>query len=1345
MKIINRVLAVVLTLSVLLGLMTVPAWGFTEDVEGLPELCDPMADSDEYFFGVWDEAAQTWSQEGQINYAYSPDLEPVELAVKAGNYEAASTLLRDYYRNRKMDRPSAGGSRNTMQVNLWIDNIFYWDENPVTELGIGPEAEWYTVDIQAQVNAKKQSFLFYSRKKGTDSVYIYSRDTEYAPYLTMKINGQEVMVTANNDAHISAGANSNENFGKEALLKVSDNADDGHGEIADDTTCKTFIRFPYTDLINKNDKVTDAKIHFYAYADTTERKKDIVVAEAASQDFSEDTIRWSTTSHMTFCTGTSAFPEEFIHGKHYGSNFEVHARFYPIVPLINEYFYTGNEKYAYHGIRLVLDFAKKRPMVMYKDLQIGIQLTKITAAYLNLVDSPSMTPSASTGFLKHLLYNGNYMYDDKNFTSNMNYGMHATQGYYALVLNFPEFKAHEMWREKVHERVLILMNNLTHEDGTYFESDFGYATGSIGGFSTLMDYAKQDGWEIPDWYVERLRKLGIFLMNITMPNGRIQDWGDNGSGTVNSTISAILNNIDDPYMKYFVTNGQEGTEPDWTSWYYPDNHVGFSRSAFLDKNAVHAFYDNKAGGIHAHREGIHFTIEAYGNYLLTDTGCTSYDNTHPHFNWQRFRSISHNTVEINNTESGYSQDDKEIDAMGDEEMVINPLFDTFEAWSDANKQGGTNLFRHNRDITYIKPMGFFICSDYMQPLTGAAMAQKNKYNQAWHTLADAKLTIDPATKQARTNFVGAANLQIVPLDPEELNLPRDNGDVTPTLDDGYGYYSNENIRNCVSTKFVNFEKYDSGYQTFDTVLYPTKQTDKTNITTERLDTGTDRWIATAFKVNFNGNPEAKDAYYLLNRDESGTVDRYSFGEYASNGRLAYVQRDTNENISYLLLRRGSKLYAGSQELIDTFKTKVEDLSVAYNEGVTEIYGTNIESIPMQVYLPEGVHTVKVNGEPVHFQLFGNMALVNTDTIQFDSNYNDAGIPEINSQYIKLNSDDLTLEVAEATVFSGENWDFSITLPALVNGTIDGYSANKKIDFPQPVRLSIPAKLTLNTYSAAEVYYNDGSGYRPISESGGLITLEKEGGKSVIYLSQLYPLALSAKASSGGGTSGGGGGGGGGLQPSDGKYAGVTATPSPEPSATPSAEPSGQPEPGGHPFEDVKGHWAEDAVAALYEKEIVNGKSDTEYGPEQQVTRAEFAAFLARTFGLEQKEYQGIFQDVPEHAWYAEIVQAVYDSGIFTGDEENFRPEDPITRAEAAKTLVNAAETLGAMVLTDTGISQFADSAYIPSWAAEQVGKAAGASWVSGMPDGGFYPNKQLTRAEAAVMLYHVIETEGNKE
>lgn len=43
-----------------------------------------------------------------------------------------------------------------------------------------------------------------------------------------------------------------------------------------------------------------------------------------------------------------------------------------------------------------------------------------------------------------------------------------------------------------------------------------------------------------------------------------------------------------------------------------------------------------------------------------------------------------------------------------------------------------------------------------------------------------------------------------------------------------------------------------------------------------------------------------------------------------------------------------------------------------------------------------------------------------------------------------------------------------------------------------------------------------------------------------------------------------------------------------------------------------------------------------------------------------------FPDVNEKAWYAKYVDEVSDAGIFIGDDKgNFRPNDSLTRAEAA--------------------------------------------------------------------------------
>ena len=53
-----------------------------------------------------------------------------------------------------------------------------------------------------------------------------------------------------------------------------------------------------------------------------------------------------------------------------------------------------------------------------------------------------------------------------------------------------------------------------------------------------------------------------------------------------------------------------------------------------------------------------------------------------------------------------------------------------------------------------------------------------------------------------------------------------------------------------------------------------------------------------------------------------------------------------------------------------------------------------------------------------------------------------------------------------------------------------------------------------------------------------------------------------------------------------------------------------------------------------------------------------------------KEYQGLFPDVPENMWYAKFVEAASELGLITGyPDGTFRPEQNITRAEAC-TIVN---------------------------------------------------------------------------
>lgn len=106
------------------------------------------------------------------------------------------------------------------------------------------------------------------------------------------------------------------------------------------------------------------------------------------------------------------------------------------------------------------------------------------------------------------------------------------------------------------------------------------------------------------------------------------------------------------------------------------------------------------------------------------------------------------------------------------------------------------------------------------------------------------------------------------------------------------------------------------------------------------------------------------------------------------------------------------------------------------------------------------------------------------------------------------------------------------------------------------------------------------------------------------------------------------------------------------------------------FEDVTGdNWFNTSVSTLAKLEIINGKSDTEFAPLDNITRAEFTAIMAR---FSKAEYSGedLFDDISKH-WAKEYINIAAAIDWVQGDNGLFRPNDSITRAEVV-TLINRA-------------------------------------------------------------------------
>ena len=167
---------------------------------------------------------------------------------------------------------------------------------------------------------------------------------------------------------------------------------------------------------------------------------------------------------------------------------------------------------------------------------------------------------------------------------------------------------------------------------------------------------------------------------------------------------------------------------------------------------------------------------------------------------------------------------------------------------------------------------------------------------------------------------------------------------------------------------------------------------------------------------------------------------------------------------------------------------------------------------------------------------------------------------------------------------------------------------------------------------------------------------------------------------------------------------------------------------GNLLPDIEGHWAQGTVEGMINEGIIKGYPDGTFKPNNNITRAEFTSLLVRAFNLESGPGK-VFSDTANH-WAKDHIKTANYHGLVNGYSDTlFGPNDPVTREQIAVMVVNATK----VELFDES-KTFIDSAQISAWAKEPVAKAAAAGLIVGYPDGTFKPKANATRAEAAVIL-----------
>ncbi|MBV6627612.1 MAG: S-layer homology domain-containing protein [Rivularia sp. (in: Bacteria)] len=168
-----------------------------------------------------------------------------------------------------------------------------------------------------------------------------------------------------------------------------------------------------------------------------------------------------------------------------------------------------------------------------------------------------------------------------------------------------------------------------------------------------------------------------------------------------------------------------------------------------------------------------------------------------------------------------------------------------------------------------------------------------------------------------------------------------------------------------------------------------------------------------------------------------------------------------------------------------------------------------------------------------------------------------------------------------------------------------------------------------------------------------------------------------------------------------------------------------------------------AIKKVVTAKLMTNYSDGNFYADRLISRAELAAIMVKTFGLDKRNLPKEdvqVSDVPSSHWAYQDIQTVLKTGIMKGYRGNlFFPNQRVTRAEG---LAIFAQAYGVFQFSDDTVNEilstYSDKESIPGWAKKAVATVVAEGFVDkSVPQ--ISPLKPMTRGDMAYVLSQYLE------
>lgn len=475
----------------------------------------------------------------------------------------------------------------------------------------------------------------------------------------------------------------------------------------------------------------------------------------------------------------------------------------------------------------------------------------------------------------------------------------------------------------------------------------------------------------------------------------------------------------------------------------------------------------------------------------------------------------------------------------------------------------------------------------------------------------------------------------------------------------------------------------------------------------------------SFSVSIGSRAESGEYTLVLNTVKGGAAVKTVFS-YLSDS-------DRNEILTVLNSKNAAQIYSAisdtdNKELIESF-----GISLDLYSSMSEENKRKVSSLIADDYTDSGAYTVNSFGEAFNIITAYTDIITSSGAAVFDKLRDNSGLLGISTE--DMIDDELVSEYIKNASVSDK-----------LSGFVKAFNRAKAVSAVN------------NTVSYMDIYgvlekYNDVfgisfAGYNSLGSASKTQVLRdminKKPYQTPEAVKQSFNNAVSSDSQSKAGSSGGGGGGGGGgsLSAGGSSYVGLTTVDlgGNLPDAVNTTQEQTR-----ERFNDISGvPWAREAINSLAEAGIINGTDERSFEPDRMITRAEFVKIISLAFRLDTSVTDCDFSDVNVSDWYYEYVAAATGAGIVNGmDDGSFGAAQNITREDLAVIAYRAAGYAGTPLYIGDGLS-FSDSEQISGYAAEAVGSLASAGIINGTDNNMFEPKSAATRAQAAKIIYMLI-------